>query len=529
MLIGVRKENLTNEKRVALSPTGVARLLKLGYQVVVENGAGEASTYTDQMYLDAGAQVAERNEVYQADMIFSVNPPSLDEVEHFKEGSTLVSFIYPAQNTALVESFQQRNVTLLAMDMVPRISRAQAMDALSSLANIAGYRAVIEASSQFGRFLNGQITAAGKIAPAKVLVIGAGVAGLAAIGTAKNLGAIVKAFDARPEVKEQVESMGAQFLTIGHIEQQKTNDGYTRSTSEEFNKKSAELYAAQAKEVDIIITTAAIPGRKAPVLLTKEMVDSMKPGSVIIDLAAATGGNCEYTQADEVVTTENGVKVIGYTNYQSMLGNQASELYSNNLVNLASLITPEKNGEFVLDQEDVIVRNMLVTLSDPSGQASLLYPPPPISVSAASPTPKSEPKAVKPKVDAKTMAKRLVIQTSVLALGFLVYIYLTASLPQAFVADLNVFMLASVLGYFVIWNVHSALHTPLMSLTNALSGIVVIGAIYQLNGADFGAFAKVLALIGVFLGGLNIFGGFAVTHRMLSMFIKKDQGGKDDK
>ncbi|RIY37910.1 Re/Si-specific NAD(P)(+) transhydrogenase subunit alpha [Psittacicella gerlachiana] len=526
MQIGIRKEAHTNENRVALTPTGTAKLIKLGYQVVIETGAGLASTYPDHMYTQAGATVVSREQVYNSDIILAVTPPELEEVPLLKENSTLISFIYPGQNPALVEALQAKNITSLAMDMVPRISRAQAMDALSSLANIAGYRAVVEASAQFGRFLNGQITAAGKIAPAKVLVIGAGVAGLAAIGTAKNLGAIVRAFDARPEVKEQVESMGAQFLTIGHVEQQKTNDGYTRTTSEEFNKKSAELYANQAKEVDIIITTAAIPGRKAPVLLTKEMVDSMKPGSVIVDIAAATGGNCEYTQADQVVTTSNGVKVVGYTNYQSMLGNQASELYSNNLVNLLALITPEKNGEIKLDQEDVIVRNMLVTLSNPAeANASILYPPPAISVSASS-KPTTPKVTAKPQVDTKTLARRLVWQTLGLSVGFLVYLYLTANLPTAFVADLNIFMLASVLGYFLIWNVHSALHTPLMSLTNALSGIVMIGAIYQINDFDLGIFAKILALIGVFLGGLNIFGGFAVTNRMLSMFIKKDQGGK---
>ncbi|MFC6276717.1 Re/Si-specific NAD(P)(+) transhydrogenase subunit alpha [Psittacicella hinzii] len=530
MHIGIRKETQAHETRVAITPSGVARLLKLGYQVQVETNAGLASDYTDAMYKAAGATIVNTEQVYASDLLLSVNPLTLEQIALCKAQATIVSFVQPATNEALVNACLSKNITLLAMDMVPRISRAQAMDALSSLANIAGYRAVIEASAQYGRFLNGQITAAGKIAPAKVLVIGAGVAGLAAIGTAKNLGALVRAFDARPEVKEQVESMGAKFLTIDHVEQQKTNDGYTRSTSEEFNRKSAELYAAQAKDVDIIITTAAIPGKKAPVLLTKQMVDSMKPGSVIVDIAAATGGNCEYTQADQVVTTANGVKVVGYTNYQAMLGNQASELYSNNLLNLLALLTPEKNGELVLDQTDVIVRNMLVSLAiSDAEQAQFLYPPPPISVSATTQSKPKEQATTKPAENPKVVVKRRLIKTAALAVAFFVYLYITRYLPAQFTDSLNVFVLASILGYFLIWNVHSALHTPLMSLTNALSGIVVIGVIYQVCSPDTTVIAKLLGLVGVFMAGCNIFGGFAVTQRMLKMFIKKDvpaKGGK---
>lgn len=523
MQIGIRNETSDLETRVALTPEGVRKIIKLGFEVVVEAGAGKAASFPDSQYEAAGAQVVALDQVYQADILFSINPPTVAEIQCLKPQATVVSFIRPAQNEDLVQAAQAQNVTLLAMDMVPRISRAQSMDALSSLANIAGYRAVIEAASQFGRFLNGQITAAGKIAPAKVLVIGTGVAGLAAIGTAKNLGAVVRAFDARVETKEQVESMGAKFLTIDHVETQKTNDGYTRSTSEEFNKKSAELYAQQAKEVDIIITTAAIPGRAAPRLLTKEMVDSMKPGSVVVDLAAATGGNCEYTVADQVVTVANDVKIVGYTNYQAMLGNQASDLYSNNLVNLTKLLSPNKDGNFELNHEDVIIRNILVCQANAeTGSSDLLYPPPAISVSAAQPQQKAQ--AVATTKEAKAPMSRTT-KGVLLLVAALFYFYVTRNLPESFMASLNLFVTASILGYYIIWNVHSALHTPLMSLTNALSGVVVVGAMYQM--ADGAGMSHILALVAVFIAALNVFGGFAVTHRMLSMFIKKDN--KQDK
>lgn len=534
MLIGIRKETQQLETRVALTPDGVKKLLKLGYQVCVESGAGEAASFTDVTYEQAGATVVSREQVYTADIIFAVNPPAVEEVSLFKNNSLLVSFVQPAQNTALVEALQAKNITTLAMDMVPRISRAQAMDALSSLANIAGYRAVVEAASQFGRFLNGQITAAGKIQPAKVLVIGAGVAGLAAIGTAKSLGAQVLAFDARPEAKDQVESMGAKFLTIDY-QAEKSTDGYTRSTTEEFNRKSAELYAKQAKEVDIIITTAAIPGKRAPVLLTKEMIDSMKSGSVVVDLAAATGGNSEYTQANQIVKTANDVTVVGIVNYAALLPVQSSTLYSNNLVNLATLITPNKDGEVVLNQEDVIVRNMTVTLtSQDSETAQLMFPPPPISVSAT-PQANNQADANDQKDEEKCCCSKFKEQHPKLAkfskyclfvVLWVIYFLITTALPAKFVEHLNVFVVASVLGYYIIWNVHSALHTPLMSLTNALSGVVVVGAMYQL-APNMGS-SNILALIAIFIAALNVFGGFAVTKRMLSMFIKKDRANPKD-
>lgn len=527
MLIGIRNEAFDSETRVAVTPDGVTKLLKLGFSVIIESGAGVASSFTDTQYQQAGATVVSRDEVYsQADVLFGINPPTLEEVAKVKPATTLVSFVRPAQNEQLVQACLDKNLTLLAVDMVPRISRAQSMDAMSSLANIAGYRAVVEAAAQFGRFLNGQITAAGKIQPAKVLVVGAGVAGLAAIGTAKNLGAVVRAFDARPETKDQVESMGGKFLSIDFEEKQTSSDGYTHKTSDEFNAKSAELYAKQAKEVDIIITTAAIPGKKAPIIITKEMVDSMKPGSVVVDLAAATGGNCEYTVADQVVLTDNKVKVVGWTNYQSFLGQQASELYSNNLVNLSKLLTPAKDGNFVFNQEDVIIRNMLVTLSQAdSATATMLFPPPPISVSAAQPQAQQQatPAETKPVAQPASPVKRAVYA----AIGALVYFKLTSGLPVEFMNNLNIFVVASILGYYLIWNVHSALHTPLMSLTNALSGIVIVGAMYQIS--DGQGLSHLLALIAVFIAALNVFGGFAVTHRMLSMFLKKDkkdQGGK---
>lgn len=536
MQIGVRKETSALETRVAVTPDGVKKLLKLGFSLVIEAGAGEAASYTDQAYEQAGATVVPRDEVYQSDIIFAVNPPEVSEVEKFKANSILVSFVHPAQNTDLVAALQAKNITSLAMDMVPRISRAQAMDALSSLANIAGYRAVIEAANNFGRFLNGQITAAGKIAPARVLVIGAGVAGLAAIGTAKNLGAQVVAFDARPEAKDQVESMGAKFLTIDYKAEVST-DGYTRSTTEEFNRLSAELYAKQAKEVDIIITTANIPGRRAPLLLTKAMVDSMKPGSVVIDLAAQTGGNCEYTQPNQTVVTDNDVRVVGITNYAALLPQQSSTLYSNNLCNLAALLSPAKDGTISLNLEDVIVRNMLVTQATETGPADLMFPPPPISVSAAPQAKAGEGAEGQKSAQAegaeegKCCVSKFVCKlcscpkfrrvAKWVGFAILVYLYyaIATYLPAKFLEHFNVFVVASVLGYYIIWNVHSALHTPLMSLTNALSGIVVVGAMYQLNPGQ--GMSHIIALVAIFIASLNVFGGFAITQRMLSMFIKK--------
>ncbi|WP_038901270.1 Re/Si-specific NAD(P)(+) transhydrogenase subunit alpha, partial [Dickeya dadantii] len=360
MRIGVPKERLANEARVAATPKTVEQLLKLGFEVAIERGAGKLASFEDEAYEQAGATILDTAAVWQSDILLKVNAPLDEEVELTRAGSTIISFIWPAQNPALLETLAARQVTVLAMDSVPRISRAQSMDALSSMANIAGYRAIVEAAHEFGRFFTGQITAAGKVPPAKVLIIGAGVAGLAAIGAAGSLGAIVRAFDTRPEVKEQVKSMGAEFLELEFEEEAGSGDGYAKVMSEAFIKAEMALFAAQAQEVDILVTTALIPGKPAPRLITKEMVQSMKPGSVIVDLAAQTGGNCELTVADRVTVTENGVKIIGYTDLPSRLPTQSSQLYGTNLVNLLKLLCKEKNGEIEIDFEDTVIRGVTV-------------------------------------------------------------------------------------------------------------------------------------------------------------------------
>ncbi|WP_260261871.1 Re/Si-specific NAD(P)(+) transhydrogenase subunit alpha [Vibrio intestinalis] len=516
MQIGVPKEILAGETRVAASPKSVEQLIKLGFDVVVETHAGELASFDDASFEAAGAKVVSTEEVWQSDIIFKVNAPVIDaeqgsdELALIKEGATLVSFIWPAQNPELMEKLSSKNINVLAMDAVPRISRAQALDALSSMANIAGYRAVVEAAHEFGRFFTGQITAAGKVPPAKVLIAGAGVAGLAAIGAAGSLGAIVRAFDVRPEVKEQVQSMGAEFLEVDFEEDTGAGDGYAKEMSDEFNKKAEELYAAQAKDVDIIVTTALIPGRPAPKLITKEMVDSMKAGSVIVDLAAANGGNCEYTVADQVVTTANGVKVVGYTDMVGRLPTQSSQLYATNLVNLMKLLSKEKDGNIDIDFEDVVLRGVTVVK-----EGEVTWPAPPIQVSAQPEQKPAETAAPAPKVEEPTspVKKYIGIAAGVAAFG-----WVASVAPAAFLAHFTVFVLACVVGYYVVWNVTHALHTPLMSVTNAISGIIVVGALLQIGQGN--GVVTFLAFIAVLIASINIFGGFTVTKRMLEMFRK---------
>lgn len=509
MQIGIPKESLAQETRVAATPNTVEQLIKMGFEVVVEQNAGILASFDDAAYAQAGAKVVDSGSVWQSGIIFKVNAPQTDEIAKLQDEATLISFIWPAQNAELMEQLTSKKINVMAMDAVPRISRAQALDALSSMANIAGYRAVVEAAHEFGRFFTGQITAAGKVPPAKVFVAGAGVAGLAAIGAAGSLGAIVRAFDVRPEVKEQVESMGASFLQVDFTEQAGSGDGYAKEMSDDFNKKAAELYAEQAKDVDIIITTALIPGRPAPKLITKEMVDSMRAGSVIVDLAAANGGNCEYTVADKVITTENGVKVIGYTDMVSRLPTQSSQLYGTNLVNLMKLLCKDKDGQIKIDFDDVVVRGVTVVKD-----GEITWPAPPIQVSAA---PKAAPKAApvekapeKPVSPARKFAP--------LAIGMGAFALIASVAPPAFLSHLTVFVLACVVGYYVVWNVTHALHTPLMSVTNAISGIIVVGALLQIGQG--GVVVSVLAFIAVLIASINIFGGFAVTKRMLEMFSK---------
>lgn len=511
MQIGIPKESLAGETRVACTPATVAQLQKLGFEVVVEHGAGLAAGLVDAAYEAGGATLADTESVWQSPLLYKVNAPNDAEIGRLNAGQTLVSFLWPAQNPELVQKLADKKVNVLAMDMVPRISRAQALDALSSMANISGYRAVIEAANAFGRFFTGQITAAGKVPPAQVLIIGAGVAGLAAIGTANSLGAVVKAFDTRLEVAEQIESMGGQFLKLDFPQEAGgSGDGYAKVMSEEFIAAEMKLFAEQAKEVDIIITTAAIPGKPAPKLITKEMVESMKAGSVIVDLAAATGGNCELTRPGELFVTDNGVKIIGYTDMANRLAGQSSQLYATNLVNLTKLLSPNKDGEIALDFEDVIIRNMTVTR-----EGEITFPPPAIQVSAApkqqaaqaAPAAKPEPKPVPAW---KKLAPAVI--------GAVLVLWVGAVAPAAFLNHFIVFVLACVIGYYVVWNVSHSLHTPLMSVTNAISGIIVVGALLQIGQGN--GLVSLLAFIAVLIASVNIFGGFYVTRRMLNMFRK---------
>lgn len=509
MLIGVPRELLDNENRVAATPKTVQQILKLGFNVIVEQQAGFRASFEDQAYAEAGATIGNHQAVWNADIIFKVNPPTDDEIALIKEGATLISFIWPAQNPELMAKLSAKKINVLAMDAVPRISRAQSLDALSSMANIAGYRAVVEAAHEFGSFFTGQITAAGKVPPAKVLVIGAGVAGLAAIGAANSLGAIVRAFDSRPEVKEQVQSMGASFLEIDFQEEGGSGDGYAKVMSDEFNRRALALYAEQAKEVDIIITTALIPGKPAPRLITKEMVESMKPGSVIVDLAAATGGNCELTKAGEVVVSENQVKIIGYTDLPSRLPTQSSQLYGTNLVNLLKLLCKEKDGNIHIDFDDVVLRGVTVVR-----EGEITFPAPPIKVSAQ---PQQAPKAVQGGEKIKETANPNV-KYGIMAAAGVAFLAIASVAPAAFLAHFTVFVLACVVGYYVVWNVSHALHTPLMAVTNAISGIIIVGALLQISQGRF--FISILAFIAILVASINIFGGFKVTQRMLAMFRK---------
>lgn len=512
MKIGIPRESLSGETRVACTPATVALLGKLGFETVVESGAGLAASLDDAAYQTAGATVADKAAVWACPLIYKVNAPSEQELPLLNEGQTIVSFLWPRQNEALVEALRAKKVNALAMDMVPRISRAQALDALSSMANISGYRAVIEAANAFGRFFTGQITAAGKVPPAQVLVIGAGVAGLAAIGTANSLGAVVRAFDTRLEVAEQIESMGGKFLKLDFPQESGgSGDGYAKVMSDEFIAAEMKLFAEQAKEVDIIITTAAIPGKPAPKLITKEMVESMKSGSVIVDLAAATGGNCELTRPGELSVTDNGVKIIGYTDMANRLAGQSSQLYATNLVNLTKLLSPNKDGEITLDFEDVIIRNMTVT-----HDGEITFPPPPIQVSAQPQQTPSEKAASAAKPEPKPVSLWKKLAPAVIAAVLVLWVGAVA--PAAFLNHFIVFVLACVIGYYVVWNVSHSLHTPLMSVTNAISGIIVVGALLQIGQGN--GFVSLLSFVAILIASINIFGGFAVTRRMLNMFKK---------
>ncbi len=520
MKIGVPREIHPGERRVATTPEVVPQLIKLGFEVAVEAGAGEAASFTDEAYKAAGAEIVSDTRALwsQSDIILKVRAPENHaglghhEAKLLDGGKTLVSFIWPGQNEDLLKQLAERGTTVLAMDSVPRISRAQKLDALSSMANIAGYRAIIEAAEHFGRFFTGQVTAAGKVPPARVLIIGAGVAGLAAIGTARGLGAMVRAFDTRPEVKEQVHSLDAEFLELEFEEAEGggTAGGYAKQMSPEFIKAEMDLFMAQAKEVDIIVTTALIPGKPAPRLITADMVKAMRPGSVVVDLAAEQGGNCELTQANKVVV-EHGVSIVGYTDLPSRMAAQSSQLYGTNLRHLLTDLTPEKNGEIAVNMEDVVIRGTTVVKD-----GEITWPPPEVKVSAAPAAPRPQPAA--PAHGEQEASDRGLTPLILLGVGALALWALGRVAPAEFMSHFTVFVLACFVGYQVIWNVTPALHTPLMSVTNAISGIIVIGALLQISTSSF--MITLLAAVAVLIASINIAGGFLVTQRMLRMFRK---------
>ncbi len=522
MKIGTPKETDAGENRVAMTPDSALQLQKLGHACVIEAGAGAAAGFSDRAYKDAGVEVVKTGAALfkAADIVAKVRPPSETEVKRLREGQTLISFFYPASNEKLMQLSADKGATVIAMDMVPRISRAQKMDALSSMANIAGYRAVIEAGNNFGRFFTGQVTAAGKVPPAKVLVVGAGVAGLAAIGTATSLGAITYAFDVRPEVAEQVESMGAEFVFLDFEEEQQdgaATGGYASVSSPEFAAAQLAKFRELAPDMDIVITTALIPNREAPELWTEDMVKAMKPGSVIVDLAAERGGNCKLTVKDEKIVTPNGVTIIGYTDFPSRMAAQSSTLYATNIRHMMTDLTPEKDGVVDHNMEDDVIRGATIAHAK-----EITFPPPPPKVQAIA-AQKKEP--IKEKTPEELRAEEAAAfkaqtrqQVILLAVGAALVLGVGLVAPASFMQHFIVFVLSVFIGFQVIWNVAHSLHTPLMAVTNAISSIIILGALIQIGSAS--ALITILAAAGVFMASVNIFGGFLVTRRMLAMFQK---------
>ena len=513
MRIGVPKEPTPDQTLVAATPDTVKKLSKLGYEVLVEQGAGEKAAYLDEQYLAAGAQIVDTQAAWQADIVTVLDTPPTNYLDLVRPGALLIARMAPARHPETVDALVERGITGFAMDTVPRISRAQSMDVLSSMSNVSGYRAVIEAAESFGRLFTGQVTAAGKIPPAKVYVIGVGVAGLAAIGTANSMGAQVSATDVRSETAEQAESVGATFVPIP-IAQEKSDDGYAKEMSADQADAATKLYTEQAACHDIVITTANIPGRRSPLLITKEAVAAMAPGSVIVDMAAAGGGNCELTRPGEKVVTENGVTIIGYTDLAGRLPGQSSQLYGQNIVNLFKLITPEKDGNYVLDMEDEVVRGITVAKDGEN-----MFPPPAIKVHAAPAPEKTESVAdaaemARKKAEAAASKKRKRLLWA--AVGVVLGLALIAATPKPLIPYYFILMLAIVVGFYVITSVTHSLHTPLMSETNAISGIILVGAILQVGSAN--PLVSALSFLAILVASINIFGGFSVTHRMLAMF-----------
>ncbi len=516
MLIGVPTESRPGETRVAATPETVGRLRALGHHVLVQAGAGERASYPDELYVRAGARVELGPAVWEADVVVKIDAPDEQEVARLRPGTVLATQLSPAQRPDLVAALAAQGVTALAMDAVPRISRAQSLDVLSSMTNIGGYRAVVEAAYEYGSVFTGQVTAAGSVPPARVFVIGAGVAGLAAVGTASSLGAVVRATDIRPEVEEQVQSMGAEFVRIP-LAGQTSADGYAREMDEDLQARALEVYARECAEADIVITTALVPGRPAPVLVTAETVSRMRPGSVVVDMAARNGGNCELTEPGRVVTTDNGVKVVGYTDLPARLPTHASQLYGTNVANLMTLLTPDGDGRVVLDLEDEVQRALTVT-----HEGRVLWPPPAVSVSAPPPpaAPARRPHAgtgSAPATRGRPGSPRAYVA---IGLGGGVLALVASVSPPAFAAHLTVFVLAVIVGFYVIRSVTSALHTPLLAETNAISGIILVGALLQVGSED--PLVRSLALVATVVASVNVFGGFAVTGRMLRMFRREE-------
>ncbi|MGL4235649.1 Re/Si-specific NAD(P)(+) transhydrogenase subunit alpha [Tabrizicola sp.] len=523
MKIGALTEVFPGENRVAMTPDSAVQLAKLGHSACIQSGAGAKAGFSDAAYAAAGVEVlADASAVIAAaDIVVKVRGPEPGELSALGDGQTLISFFWPAQNPELLEAAAKKNLTVIAMDMVPRISRAQKMDALSSMANIAGYRAVIEAGNNFGRFFTGQVTAAGKVPPAKVLIVGAGVAGLAAIGTSTSLGAITLAFDVRPEVAEQIESMGAEFVYLDFSETQTdgaATGGYAAPSSPEFREAQLKKFRELAPEMDIVITTALIPGRPAPKLWTEDMVKMMKPGSVIVDLAAERGGNCDLTVPDQKIVTENGVTVVGYTDFPSRMASQASTLYSTNIRHMLTDLTPKKDGVTHHNMEDDVIRGATV-----AHVGAVTYPPPPPKIAAiavAKPKEKAKELTVEERRAQEVAAFRAQTrnQVGLLTIGGGLILFAGLYAPASFMSHLIVFALAVFVGFQVIWNVSHSLHTPLMAVTNAISSIIILGALMQIGSGSW--LVVILAALSVFMAGINIFGGFLVTRRMLAMFQK---------
>ncbi|MBO6790214.1 MAG: Re/Si-specific NAD(P)(+) transhydrogenase subunit alpha [Dinoroseobacter sp.] len=525
MKIGVPKEIFEGEARVAMTPDSARALQKLGYECAIETGAGMLAGFSDAAYEDAGVQIYKTPAPLfkGCDIIAKVRPPSETEAKRLTSDKTLISFFYPGANEELMALANSKGASVIAMDMVPRISRAQKMDALSSMANIAGYRAVIEAGNNFGRFFTGQVTAAGKVPPAKVLVVGAGVAGLAAIGTATSLGAITYAFDVRPEVAEQIESMGAEFVFLefsaDELPDGAETGGYAAPSSPEFQAKQLAKFREIAADIDIVITTALIPNRPAPLLWTKDMVEMMKPGSVVVDLAAERGGNCELTVMDEKVVSDNGVTIIGYTDFPSRMAAQSSTLYATNIRHMMTDLTPEKDGQVNHDMEDDVIRGATITHA-----GEITFPPPPPKVQAIAVQKKEKPKEKTPEEikaeEAAAFKAQTTQQVTLLAVGaaLVLGVGLIPGMPESFMQHFIVFVLSVFIGFQVIWNVAHSLHTPLMAVTNAISSIIILGALIQIGSMGF--LITILAAAGIFMASVNIFGGFLVTRRMLAMFQK---------